>query len=239
MRTGEDLAADVLCWWQEHALLAETSFSWQLSVAHRLATATAMRQAWSEIAKRGKRNNIPGQGVRIMNMVFFAKYAAREEVKRLPENEELDRLNDVIKAIGKLRDAIERAPLFLGVGLSPKLPGLASPAFFSWRHTASTGLKDMPVICFDDILEWAEANANFTAGVSRPRTIQRQRVSPETAVFVRYIGTWFKDEFRDALKGTVASIATAALNLSEPLTAEQVDRILRDFDGSKLHPPAC
>ena len=236
---AEALAAEVLCWQQEHLLLTETSLSWQLDVAHRLATDISMRHVWREIARRNKWGSITGQGVRIMRMVFFAMRAAQEEVKRLPEDEERKRINDVIKAIANLKTAIVRAPPYLGIKLNPNLPGLIEPAFFSWRHTTFLGLKDMPVLCFEDLLEWAEAEAIFTAGVSRPRTIERQNKSPETAVFVRYMGAWFKDEFGSPLKGTIASIATIALNSSDSLTPEDVDRILRDFDDSKVHPPAC
>lgn len=198
-----------------------------------------MRHVWREIARSHKWENITGLGVRIMQMVFFAIRAAQEEVKRLPVDDEQKRLNDVIKAIASLKNAIERAPLFMGIGMNPNLPGLAAPALFSWRHTSFLGLKDMPVLCFEDLLEWAEAEAIFTAGVSRPRTIERQYASPETAVFVRYMGAWFKDEFGSPLQGTIASIATTALNLSESLTPKQVARILRNLDDLKIHPPAC
>lgn len=221
--TGDDLRKNVLDWVEENRHLERHPLAWRIQVATRLATFEDMRPAWNEVLKHGAND-----GRNIMSFTFQAVEDAHKECRRLPTGEETERLDDVVRALGKLRDAIARAP-FLDSAHFVDIDG--KPVAFSWRKggakVAELHKSIMPALCLDDLLEFAQDAMPDIAAHQPARTVERQRGKPELAAFVRHLAARFQDRYGSKLMGTVARIASATYNDPEPVTKQQVERILR------------
>jgi hypothetical protein len=226
--TGDRLKQDVLDWIQENRNLERHPLVWRLDVAKRLATTEDMRAAWDELAK--EKYGVE-DGRNIMSFAFSSAEAAHKECRRLPTTDEKERIAAVEVAIEKLRDAIAKAPspLFdsaeLGVVMNEK------DIAFSWRASgdklAQMHKAILLPVCLDELLEFAQNAIPVMTERQPTRTISRQRGDPELAAFVRHMAAWFQDRYGDKLMGTIARIATAVYDRLEPVTKEQVERILR------------
>lgn len=221
--TGDDLKQDVLDWIEENRHLERRPLGWWIEVATRLATFEDMRPAWNELVKHGA---IDGRNV--MSFTLQAVEDAHKECRRLPTDDENKRIKDVVEALDKLREAIARAP-FLDSAHFVDIDG--KPAAFSWRKSgakvAELHKAIMPTLCLDDLLEFAQSAIPDIAAHQPARTIERQRGKPELAAFVRHLAARFQDRYGSKLMGTIARIASAAYDDPEPVTKQQVERILR------------
>lgn len=221
--TGDDLKQDVLNWIEKNRNLQHNSHVWRIDLATRLATFEDMKPAWNELVKHGVGQNVIG-------FIFQAFEAAHKECRRLPTDDENKRIKDVVEALDKLREAIARAP-FLD---SAHIIGIdGKDVAFSWRETGARAAEQfkfksiMPTICMDELLEFAQSAIPDIAAHQPARTIKRQRVKPELAAFVRHLAARFQDHYGKELMGTIARIATATYDYPDPVTKQQVERILR------------
>lgn len=224
---GEELRKDVLAWMEEnHRSLVGRAHEWRYRLAERLTTHEYMRGAWRELAKPNRET----MGRRVMSFAIQALEDAHKECRRATTSHEEERIDAVRRALSSLRKAIERAPspyfdvAHIDIAINEQ------PVAFSWRASGAKASENFkPVllpVCLDECLELAE---KLLAGIerSRPaRTVSRQRADPLLAAFVHHLAARFNHEYGLEMKGTVASIAMAALD-REIVTKEHVERILR------------
>lgn len=219
--TGDDLKQDVLEWVEKNRNLQHNSHVWRIDLATRLAKFEDMKPAWNEMVKHGVGQNVIG-------FVFQAFEAAHKECRRPPTDDENKRIADVVEALDKLREAIARAP-FLDHAHFIEIDG--RDVAFSWRETGAKVAKPykdiMPTLCLDDLLEFAQTAIPHMAAHQPARTIKRQRAKPELAAFVRHLAARFQEHYGKELKGTIARIATATYDCPDPVTKQQIERILR------------
>ncbi len=221
--TGDDLRQDVIGWIEKNHHLKRNAHAWRIDLASNLATFEDMRPAWNELVKHGVTD-----GQNVMGFIFQAFEAAHKECRRLPTDDENKRIKVVVEALDKLREAIARAP-FLDSAHFVDING--KPVAFSWRETgakAAEPYKDiMATLCLDELLEFAQSAIPDIAARQPGRTVERQRGNPELAAFVRLLAARFQDHYGSKLMGTIARIASATYNDPDPVTKQQVERILR------------
>lgn len=222
--TGDDLKRDVLEWIKENRQLENHPLAWRISIAARLASSADMQTAWRELAKHGATD-----GRHVMSFTFQAVEDAHNECRRLPTDDEKKRIEAVVKALDKLRTAIARAP-FLDSAHFIDIDG--KPLAFSWRESGVRAAEShkaiMPTLCLDDLLEFAQGAIPDIAARQPGRTIARQKGKPILASFVKHLAARFQDRYGIEMRGTIARIASATYNDPEPVTKQQVERILRD-----------
>jgi hypothetical protein len=216
--TPDELKQDVIVWIAENPNAPQ---HWR-DIAERLANYDDMASAWRELAKPKYKI----QGRRVMGMAQRAFDAANLEVKRtLPSAEETERLHDVEVAAQKLIDAIDRAPL-LDVASGIEIDG--KPAMFAWRASGSKVAEGMgwpgQKVELNALLKYAVARAAELQNSLPGRWAKHQKSDPELAIFVRHAAVELKQVTGQKMMGTLARIASAALDRT--VTKEQVNSIL-------------
>lgn len=217
--TGDDLMKHVLVWLMEdHTLRPE--HAWRTEVARRLVC-DAMQPAWDELAEHGATD-----GRHVLSFVIDAAEDAHRECVRLTSREESGRIADVANALDTLREAIARAP-------SPFLDGAhfieigGEPLAFSWRERGAKAAQlhyPAQALCLDELLEAAQ-RAIADVAAQRPGRMPGGRDDPQLTAFVRHLAGHFEKRYGGELVPAVARIA--ATTYGDPVTQEQVERILR------------
>ena len=218
--TATALANDVRKWIADNP---KAPPQWR-GIAERLATSPDMAQAWRELAKRGV------QGTHVLSMVLDATRCAAEECRRMPLAEEAVRLRAVENAAHGLIKAIDRAPL---LDKSRLIEVDGHPMAFAWRAGGSQVAKvafPVPVIDLTALLQAAAELVAEELRRTRNRTVKRKRTDPVAASFVRHLSAMIQQATGQKLMGTVARVATAALD-REAISKEQVEAIIRKPSG--------
>ena len=215
---ADDLASDVRAWIAQNR---NAPPHW-IGIAKRLSTYPDMTPAWRELAKR----NIRGR--RIMSMAMKAAERANSESERMPSAEESERLRAVEDAAQKLIAAIARAPL-LDSAILFEIDG--KEMSFAWRPSGTASARYCllePVVELTDLLAFAVKRAAVLRQGALVRVIKRQRADPIAVAFVRHLAIMLRAATGEKMMGTIARIATVALDRHEPITKQQVESFLRN-----------
>ena len=216
--TADDLVRDVSAWITENR---NARPSW-IHIAERLSTYSDMAPAWRELAKRDIRGRI------VMSMAIDAADCAGSECRRtLSSAEEAKRLRAVEDAAQKLITAITRAP-HLDIAYPIEIDGKVMS--FAWRPSGTATAKyclPESVVELTALLEFAATRAADLRQGKLGRIVKRQRADPVAVAFVRNLASKLRTETGEKMIGTIARIATAALDRREPITKQQVESFLR------------
>lgn len=177
-------------------------------------------------------------------MVLFAAAQnamtqAKVEVSRQPQEEEDAALDAVGRAIGTLRDAIERSPLPRGRATFTELSGGGLPPaalLIGWREVSDELLPGAYATSVVDILELADQLLKEHRAGQAVRAVTRHRGRPNEVAFVRWLSYFARRKDLRLKHGTLAAWCNVATE--SVLDAKDVEVILRNTTKPLKAPPA-
>ena len=193
-------------------------------LAQKLIEDQDMTRAWPELEKRGI-GALP-----FLSLVQNSFESARKEIKRQPVSEVSSQLATVDRLIGELREAIEQSPLPPNMGWPYEISHSTLPSLnvlIGWRDMAGCDFFGVHTQSIVEMLDIAsELVGNFRKN-QPPRTVIRHTKRPEITAFVRWLGWRVNHEYGFELPGTLARVANAVYEPTQPLDKEDVKGILR------------
>ena len=209
-------------WWREND---SAPSDWRV-LAKWLAESQYMPAAWSQLRKHGD------VALAVFSDVRRAFRDSNREVMRESPRIERQKLRRVATLAHKLKAAIEASPLPKNTTGIYELQSQAHPPVviaLGWRdlNPAVHDRLGHPVAIVNILDTVVEMVEGFEKALPA-RAVVRHRVDPLMSAFVRYLTWLFVDRFGCEHQGTVAAIANAVLQPSDPMTKQSVQAILKD-----------
>lgn len=234
----EDATAILLAWCE-----ANEKQAGMVRVMRTLATHSEMRAAWAQLARAG----VPAKSV--LRYVRSAWRRALDECRRPSRKDERDGIELVVSLAGRLREAIDKAPLS-----RQKLAG--------WALTVGSGEEALALnVCWGEVPSGADAlglgpTLSLRAAVLlverqaqqeldglQPRALVRRSddaAPPEgldfVRAFTRQLAYEFKSETGAERRAVISRIGTA-LFPNSPLDPKAVEALLKDRPPELVHDP--
>ncbi|MGC4395805.1 hypothetical protein [Hydrogenophaga sp. T2] len=177
-------------------------------------------------------------------MVLFAAAQnamaqAHVEISRQSQEEEVAALDAVGRAIGTLRDAIERSPLPRGRATLTELSGGGLPPaslLIGWREVPDDSMPGTYATSVVDILALADELLKQHRAGQAVRAVTRHRGRPNEVAFVRWLSYIARHKNLRLKHGTLAAWCNVATE--SVLDAKDVEVILRNTPKPLKAPPA-
>jgi len=194
-------------------------------LATRLAEHDDIDRAWAELRKHG------GGAMTVFRDVKNAFRLANQEVMRPSSADEAAQFDRVVRLARELRAAIEQSPLPKDSACLRSLTKEGAPdvmLMVGWRDLRDDGYELGYPLAIVDVLDLAIELAEFYRKALPVRSIARHKGNPLVSAFVRWLAYFFSKSLGAELHGTIARVANAALDLSDPLDKNRVQAILKD-----------
>jgi len=202
----------------------------RLAVCNRMAESPDMAAAWPSLLSAG------AKPLHVFSLVLICLDEAESDIRRLPSKEELRSIDEVRSAASNLLAALQGAQ-FLNE-TAPFIELGEHPAILAWTDYRARILEkqsshhgDFATVSLPDLLRHLTERCKEIVETPPPNAIQRQTNGKERSfvrAFIRRMGVQFRFHFKAEMPENLARITHAVLQLEEPLTGREVDKILSD-----------